>query len=78
MIMANILSGPIGTRPTKIFGVKILKNYQIDFSYMIEEYGTVTIAAMDAQEADEMAREYVRDTFEDAKSITVEEIKELN
>lgn len=55
-----------------------MKNFQVDFSYMIEEYGTVSIAAMDDQEADELARDYVRDTFEDAKSITIEEIKELN
>lgn len=54
-----------------------MKQFEIGFTYRIEEYGTVELEAIDDTEADEFARTYVREAFPDAMGIEIDYIKEL-
>lgn len=51
--------------------------FEIDFTYDVEEYGTVLLEADSQEEADLAGREYVRETYPDVKNILIEEIKEI-
>lgn len=53
--------------------------YEIDFGYKIEEYGVVELEADDVEQAEEFAREYVKDTYPDdiISDITIDAIKEI-
>lgn len=54
-----------------------MAKFEIQFSYRIPEWGDVTLDAVDAAEAEELALEYVKDTYTDITDITVDNIKEL-
>lgn len=51
--------------------------YEVDFGYKIEEYGVVTLEADDIEQADEFAREYVKETYLDCTDIVIDTIKEI-
>jgi len=55
-----------------------MPNYEVDFSYKIQEWGTATLMADDKEHAEILALEYVRDNYTDAFGIEVEEVKEVN
>lgn len=49
--------------------------YEIDFTYKIEEYGTVTLEADDSEQAEEFGREYIKETYTDVMDIQIDEVK---
>lgn len=51
--------------------------YSVDFSYKIEEWGSIELEADSADQADELGREHVYVTFPEATDITVDAIKEI-
>lgn len=55
----------------------MLKDYEIGFSYKIEEFGVVALQALDADEADELGREHVYTAFPEATDIRVDYVKEM-
>lgn len=54
-----------------------MPNYEVDYSYKIEEYGTVPITADTKEQADQFAREYIQDTYDQCFGIEIEEVREL-
>ncbi len=54
------------------------KNYAIDFTYKIIEGGTVTLPAIDIDDADQKAREYIAETYEGVDDVFIETIRELD
>lgn len=55
-----------------------MKNFEVGFTYKVEEYGVVTLTGLqDDGEADEQAREYVREAYPDASDIEIDYIKEI-
>lgn len=54
-----------------------MANYLIDFNYSMPEYGSVTIEADSYEEAEEAAREYVREMYDEARNIEIESVQEL-
>lgn len=50
--------------------------HEIDFTYDVEEYGTVLLET-DRDLAETEAREYIRETYPDAKNIRIDEVKEI-
>lgn len=55
-----------------------MSDYLVDFNYTMPEYGTITITADNYEDASEAAMEYIRETYDEAKNIEIESIKELN
>ena len=51
--------------------------YEIDFTYKVEEYGTVTVEAVDREQAEEFAREHISDAYDDVIDVTIDEVKEI-
>ena len=51
--------------------------YEIDFSYKVEEYGTVILEADDKEQAEQFGVEYVKDTFTDVLEVSIDEVKEV-
>lgn len=51
--------------------------YEVDYSYKIGEWGTVELEADTPDQADELGREYVYETFPDVTDITVDGVKEI-
>lgn len=56
----------------------MLKNYEVGFTYKVEEFGAVTLQALNADEADDLGREHVYTAFPEATDITVDYVKEVN
>lgn len=54
-----------------------MTHYLVDFNYTMPEYGTVTITADSYEDAEVAALEYIRETYDEAKNIDIESIKEL-
>lgn len=54
-----------------------MKQFEIGFSYKIEEYGVVTLDAVDNSEAEEFGREHVFETYPDVTDITIDYVKEI-
>lgn len=54
-----------------------MKQFEIGFTYKIEEFGTVELEAVDDFEADEFAREHVREAYPDALNVEIDYIKEI-
>ena len=55
-----------------------MKTYEVGFSYKVEEFGTVELQALDADEADDFGREHVYSAFPEASDITIDYVKEIN
>lgn len=51
--------------------------YEIDFTYDVEEFGTVTLEAASLEDAEIEAKDYVRETYRDVKNIQIDELKEI-
>lgn len=54
-----------------------MKQFEVGFTYRVEEYGTVELDAVDDTEADEFARDHVREAYPDATMIEIDYIKEV-
>lgn len=48
-----------------------------EFSYKVEEWGTVTLEADDLEQADDYVAEHIREAYPDALDVTVESLKEI-
>jgi len=55
----------------------IMTSYEVNFSYKLPEWGTVTLEAKDLQEAEELALEYVEESYPDVENIEVDAIREI-
>jgi hypothetical protein len=55
-----------------------MTNFVVDYTYKIEADGSYTVTADDADQADDLTREYVRETFPDAYGVEIEDVKEIN
>lgn len=55
-----------------------MKDYNVEFDYNIRTGGAMTFQAETRSEADDMAREYVSETYPDAFDIEVVEVEEIN
>lgn len=51
--------------------------YEIDFTYDVEEYGTVVIEADDFDRAAAEGAAYVKETYQDVKNIVIDDVKEI-
>lgn len=51
--------------------------FEIDFTYDVEEYGTVTLEADTREQAEIDGRDYVHETYNDVKNISIDEVKEI-
>lgn len=51
--------------------------YVSEFSYKVEEWGTVTLEADDDAQADDYVMEHIREAYPEALDITVESLKVL-
>jgi hypothetical protein len=54
-----------------------MPTYDIEFSYKLPEWGSVTLQADDKEQAELFAREYVIDSFEDVVDLSIDEINEV-
>lgn len=54
-----------------------MKNFEVGFTYKVEEFGVVELNALDDGEADEMAREHVREAYPEASDVEIDYIKEI-
>lgn len=52
-------------------------NYEVDYSYDIEEYSTYVLDAANAEMAEDETRRYVSDTFPQAKNIQIDAVREI-
>lgn len=51
--------------------------YNVDFDYMVEQFGTTTVEADDPEQAEQFAREYVHETYPEACQIITQDAKEI-
>lgn len=54
-----------------------MKQFEVEFSYKVTEWGTVILAVDTEDDAHAEAMDYVREAFVDATDIEIEEIKEI-
>lgn len=54
-----------------------MPNYEVDYSYDIEEYATYVTMADNQDEAENLTQRYVSDTFPQAKNIQVDAVREV-
>lgn len=54
-----------------------MTTYQIEFSYMIPEWGDVILQAETAGEAEQLAQKYIWETEPEACQITIDGVKEV-
>jgi hypothetical protein len=52
-----------------------MPNYEIDYSYTIREGGATKLTAEDAAEAQFLALQYVRETFDDVENVEIDGIR---
>jgi hypothetical protein len=55
-----------------------MPNFEVDFEYTIREYGSVTVPADNAEDAELRGTEYVKETFVDIDNIEITGVRELN
>ncbi len=53
------------------------KNYLVDFQFSEPQYGTVTLMADGPEQAEDLAYEYVKETYPEAANITIDSVEEL-
>lgn len=51
--------------------------YNVKFSYEVEEFGEVVINADDTEQAEQFGAEYVHETYPEANTVVIEEVKEI-
>lgn len=54
-----------------------MTNYEVDFSYKLEEYASTTVEADDKEQAEQFAREYILDTFHPCTDIAIDAVREV-
>lgn len=54
-----------------------MKQFEIGFGYKIEEFGVVTLDALDIDDAYVAAEDYVKETYPDVTDITIDYAKEI-
>lgn len=54
-----------------------MKDWNVEFDYTLRHGGAMTFAAETRDEAEQLAYEYVRETYEDAIDIEVVEVDEV-
>lgn len=54
-----------------------MPNYEVDFTYKVEEYGTVELEATDIEQAEEFAREHVNEAYPEVTNLEISSIKEI-
>lgn len=54
-----------------------MKQFEIDFSYRVTEWGSVILDAIDKDEAEEFALEHVHEAYPDAMGIEIDTVKEI-
>lgn len=51
--------------------------YNVEYSYMVEEFGVTAINADDIEQAEMFGKEYVQETYPEASSVTIDSVKEI-
>lgn len=51
--------------------------YEVDFTYKVEEYGTVELEADTIEQAEDFAREHVQEAYPEVTSLDITSIKEV-
>lgn len=51
--------------------------YEIDGSYMIKEWASVTLNANDVDHAEDLAKEYFLETYPEAEDFEIDAIREV-
>lgn len=54
-----------------------MTNYNVNFDYMVEEFGAVNVEADDTEQATQFAREYVLETYPEACQVVIGEVTEV-
>jgi hypothetical protein len=54
-----------------------MPNYEVDYTYDIEESATNALYAADADAAEDETRKYVQDNFVTAKNIQIDAVREV-
>lgn len=55
-----------------------MTDYQVIFNYKTQEFSATTVNAVDADEAEQFAREYVAETFPEAFDLEIETVRVIN
>lgn len=48
--------------------------YNINYSYMVEEFGSTVVNADDLEQAEMFGLEYVRETYPESNSVVIDEV----
>lgn len=51
--------------------------YNVEYSYDVEEYDDVVVNADDTEQAEMFAKEYIQETYPEAKNIVIDTVKEV-
>ena len=54
-----------------------MTKFEVDTSYKSEEYETATYEALDVEEAEQLAMEYIRNTYPEAIDIEVDAVRQV-
>lgn len=54
-----------------------MTNYEVDYSYKMEEYGTLPVNADSVEDAEQQTLDYVRETYPDNLGIEIETVREI-
>ncbi len=55
-----------------------MKQYEVGFSYKVNEFGTIEMEALNDQDAEDLGLEHVFQTFPEATDIAIDYVKEIN
>lgn len=51
--------------------------YEVDFTYKVEEYGTVELEADNHEQAEDFAREHIMEAYPEVTNVEINAIKEV-
>lgn len=54
-----------------------MPNYECDYNFKIEEYGTFVTEASDVEEAEQNTLEYLRATYPENLGLEIEQVREV-
>lgn len=57
---------------------KMSNDYQVIFNFKTQEFSATTVNAVDPDEAEQFAREYIAETYPEAFDIEIETVRVLN
>lgn len=55
-----------------------MPRYEIDFTYKVEEYGVVDLEADSLEQAEEFAREHIKEAYSDVTDVNIDTIREIS